>query len=202
MASKYKLVHSQLYLENSDVPKNKLGITDSKVIHALENDLLKDAYEAFVQELNKDTRFDEVYFKRLHGSTFESLYDWAGEYRTFNMAKGESRFCQGVYVENESKKIFDTLVNDELLWSSQSKKVLAERLAYHKCELIALHPFPELNGRITRMFFDMMVFFRGYEFIDYSKATPTEYIDASIECVQFADCSMMEQIIYKGLIKR
>lgn len=83
-----------------------------------------------------------------------------------------------------------------------SKKEFAKSLAYHKCELIALHPFPELNGRITRMFFDMIAFSRGYEFIDYSKRTPEQYIDASIECVQFADCSSFEKIIYDGLILR
>lgn len=202
MASKYRLVHSEFYIENSDVPVNRLDITDSKIIHALENDLLRDAYEVFLEELNADTVFDESYFKSLHRRTFESLYDWAGEYRSFNMAKGESRFCQGSYVDNQSKEIFLKLLDDKVLWSSENKEVLAQRLAFHKCEIIALYPFPELNGRITRMFFDLIAFSRGYKFIDYSTITADEYIDASKACVQVADCSSFEKILFDGLILR
>ncbi len=47
----------------------------------------------------------------------------------------------------------------------------------------------------------MIVAYNGYRFVDYSVCTPEEYIDASIECVQFADFSKMEQIIYQGLKK-
>ena len=202
MASKYQLVHSEFYIENSDVPVNRLSITDSKIIHAFENDLLRDAYEVFVEELDSQTIFDEAYFKSLHRRTFESLYDWAGEYRNFNMAKGESRFCQGAYVDNQSKEIFLKLVDDEVLWNCDTKEEFSKRLADFKCEIIALHPFPELNGRITRMFFDLIAFSRGYEFIDYSKTTPEIYIEASIECVQLADCSHFEKIIFDGLLLR
>ena len=202
MASKYQLVHSEFYIENSDVPVNRLNITDSKIIHAFENDLLRDAYKVFVEELNGQTIFDEAYFKSLHRRTFESLYDWAGEYRNFNMAKGESRFCQGAYVDNQSKNIFLKLVDDEVLWNCDIKNEFSQRLADFKCEIIALHPFPELNGRITRMFFDLIAFYRGYEFIDYSKTTPEMYMEASIECVQLADCSCFEKIIFDGLLLR
>lgn len=202
MASKYQLVHSEFYIENSDVPVNRLNITDSKIIHAFENDLLRDAYKVFVEELNGQTIFDEAYFKSLHRRTFESLYDWAGEYRNFNMAKGESRFCQGAYVDNQSKNIFLKLVDDEVLWNCDIKNEFSQRLADFKCEIIALHPFPELNGRITRMFFDLIAFYRGYEFIDYSKTTPEMYMEASIECVQLADCSHFEKIIFDGLLLR
>ena len=51
------------------------------------------------------------------------------------------------------------------------------------------------------MFFDMIVAYNGYKFIDYSKFTPKEYIDASIDCVQLADCGNLEKIILNGLEK-
>lgn len=202
MPSKYQLTHSSFYIENSDVPINKLNIDDSKVIHELENSLLFEAYKIVSKELNNNTLFDERYFKSLHKRTFESLYDWAGEYRSFNMAKGESRFCQGAYVDNQSKDIFTKLINDEVLHKTTNREEISKKIAYYKCELIALHPFPELNGRITRMFFDMMVFSKGYAFIDYSSITPEEYISASIECVQYADCTSFENIIFNGLKER
>ena len=202
MPSKYQLVHSSLYINNSDVPINKLKISDSKIIHKLENDLLDEAYRVFQSELNVNTVFDEHYFNELHKRTFESIYDWAGKYRGFNMAKGESRFCQGAYVEHEMQKLFDKLVNDEELLGVTDKKEFAKKIAFYKCELIAIHPFPEINGRITRLFFDMVAFYRRYEFIDYSNITPQQYIEASIECVQYADCTSFEKIIFDGLKKR
>lgn len=203
MASKYKVQSNEIYIKNTDVPKNKLNITDSIQIHELEKELLMEAYEIFYDELNENTIFDETYFKELHRRTFEALYDWAGVYRDYNMAKGESRFCQGMYVENSSKKIFEELKKENYLknYEDKSKEEFAEKLAYYKCEINALHPFYELNGRITRLFFDMIALFNGYKYIDYSTVTPKEYIDAAIECVQFADSSDMGKIILNGLKK-
>lgn len=203
MASKYQLKDSSLYIEGTDVPNNKLQITSSEEIHELERELIAEAYVTFHDELEENTLFDETYFRTLHQRTFEALYEWAGEYRDFNMAKGNSRFCQGEFVESESKKIFDQLADDNFLkeYENVGKEIFAEKIAYYKCELIALHPFCELNGRITRLFFDMIAIYNGYKYIDYSTVTQEEYINASIECVQFADCSKFEIIVYNGLSK-
>lgn len=186
---------------DSDLPYNKLSITDPLELHAIENELLIQAYELFYHRINEHTVFDEEYFITLHKATFSSLYDWAGEYRTLDMTKGDSRFCLAHYLHDASKKIFDELARDNDLRRGNElpKEHFAKKLAYYKCELITLHPFYELNGRITRMFFDMIAAYNGYEFIDYSAITPEAYIDASIECVQFADCGEMEKIILEGL---
>lgn len=186
---------------DSDLPHNKLSITDPLELHAIENELLIQAYELFYQNINEHTVFDEKYFISLHKATFSSLYDWAGEYRTLDMSKGDSRFCLALHLLDASKKIFDALSrdNDIRRGNELQKEEFAKKLAYYKCELIALHPFYELNGRITRMFFDMIAAYNGYKFINYSNITPEAYIDASIECVQFADCEKMEKIILEGL---
>jgi len=203
MPSKYRFVKSDIYYPNSDIPKNRLNIKDPQKLHQLESELLEEAYKIFIDELNTATKFDEAYFKALHKRTFETLYDWAGKYRDFNMAKGESRFCDGKYVASYSQKIFQELAQENYLknYYNKPKEEFAKRLVYYECELIALHPFYELNGRITRLFFDLIAIYNGYEPIDYSKITPQEYIDASIDCVMLADSSKMEQIILKGLKK-
>ena len=119
------------------------------------------------------------------------------------MAKGESRFCQGAFIESSSKKIFKELKEDNYLkdFENKPKEEFAKKIAYYKCEINALHPFYELNGRITRMFFDMIVSFNGYKFIDYSTITPKKYIDCAIDCVLYADETGFEKIILNGLIK-
>ena len=198
--SKYQLDDSPIYIDGSDVPKNKLGITDPSVIHEIENNLLLQAYKQFSSELDKNTQFNEPYFIDIHKRTFEALYDFAGVYRTVNMSKGDSQFCLSNYLQNESTRIFNTLENDNYLSLYIDKNNFAEKLAYYQGELIALHPFYELNGRTLRLFFDMICIYNGYKAIDYSGSiTDGKYIEASIDCVQFADSSKMKKIIFNGL---
>ncbi|MFK5986104.1 MAG: Fic family protein [Pseudomonadota bacterium] len=203
MGSKYQLKNSSLYYEDTEIPKNKFNIKNSEAIHELEKELLEEAYEIFFNELDENTIFDEYYYRQLHQRTFESLYEWAGQYRDFNMAKGESRFCQGEFLVPSSKKIFTDLKKDNYLkdFEQTAKIDFVKKIAYYKCELNALHPFYELNGRVTRMFFDMIVAFNGYKFIDYSTVSPEFYIAKAIECVQFADSSGFEKIILDGMTK-
>lgn len=48
MVSKYHFENSSLYIEGTDIPKNKLGITNSEEIHELERELLSEAYTVFI----------------------------------------------------------------------------------------------------------------------------------------------------------
>jgi len=204
--SKYQFAASDIYLPGTDIPRNKLGIETSDLLHEVEETLLQQAYTRFIAELDSSVRFDEEYFKSLHRDTFESLYEWAGLYRTVDMSKGGSLFCRAAYLERESRRIFRELEQEQYLKSPDwTTEKLAERIAYYQSELIALHPYYELNGRITRLFFDLIAVYNGYDPIDYSQ-TLTEgpsglnvYIEASILCVQRADSSKLRQIVLHGL---
>ena len=55
MASKYQFKDSSLYIEGTDVPKNRLNISDSEEIHELERELIEEAYNIFYDELNVNT---------------------------------------------------------------------------------------------------------------------------------------------------
>jgi len=205
--SKYQFHQSDIYQPGTELPKNRLNITDAELLHAVESQLLTQAYDTFVAELRPDTRFDGAYFTALHRRTFESLYDWAGRYRTEDMVKGGSMFCRAAYLPVESRRIFDQLTQAHFLAeaAATSREVFAERLAFFQGEIIALHPFYELNGRITRLFFDLLAIQRGYAPIDYSRAWQDDaevgnnYIRASIDCVQRADHRLLTQLILAGL---
>ena len=84
--SKYQFRESDIYIPGADIPKNRLGIEDSGLLHEIEESLLQDADQIFIAELEPSTRFDEAYFKSLHHRAFASLYDWAGEYRSVDMS--------------------------------------------------------------------------------------------------------------------
>lgn len=204
--SKYQFRESDIYLPGTDIPRNRLGITEADLLHEVEQTLLQQAYQVFISELHADTRFDEAYFKSLHQRTWASLYDWAGEYRSVDMSKGGSLFCRAAFLEAESRRLFGQLEQEDFLRHAADwpKEDLAERLAHYQCELIALHPFLELNGRITRLFFDLIAIANGYGPIDYSRALgeadeTNAYIEASIACVRRADNNPLRQIILEGL---
>jgi len=205
--SKYQFSASEIYLPGTDIPKNRLGISEPELLHEVEETLLQQAYQIFIAECEPATRFDERYFKSLQQRTFETLYDWAGIYRTVDMSKGDSMFCRAAYLEHESRRIFRQLEAENFLHQAQSlpPEKFAERLAFYQSDLIALHPFYELNGRTTRLFFDLIALANGYAPIDYSNALDGQpmnaYIHASIACVQQADHQKLYQIILQGLSK-
>jgi hypothetical protein len=48
----------------------------------------------------------------------------------------------------------------------------------------------------------MLALFNDYKAIDYSESIDNgAYIQASIECVQYADSSKLAEIIFRGLIR-
>lgn len=205
--SKYQFTESNIYLPGTDIPRNRLGIETPDLLHEVEATLLQQAYTRFITELDPSVCFDENYFISLHRDTYETLYEWAGLYRTIDTSKGGSLFCRAAYLEQESRRIFRELEQEQYLkqaadWPTEK---FAERLAHYQSELIALHPFYELNGRITRLFFDLIAVYNGYEPIDYSQALAAgpsglnTYIEASILCVQQADSSSLQKTILQGL---
>jgi cell filamentation protein len=113
-------------------------------------------------------------------------------------------FCPYMNLENYSNDIFKQLEKENYLRDYEdveTRQKFAEQLAYYMCELLVLHPFSEGNGRSLRLFFDMIVTYNGYEYIDYADTLNDEsFITASIDCME-ADCRKMEAIILAGLKK-
>ncbi|QFR48402.1 cell filamentation protein Fic [Sulfurimonas lithotrophica] len=201
---KYYPPSNHIYYEDSDVPINKLNIKDLEVITEIEKELLVEAYHQLHNELDENTVFDEVYLCKIHRSIFSSLFEWGGQYRSVNISKSESMFCPYMNLDTFSKEIFTKLKNDNYLrdFEDVSKKdEFAQKLSYYMCELIVLHPFNEGNGRSLRLFFDMIVTYNGYEYIDYQQTLQNnDFITASIDCME-ADCDKMKIIISNGLKK-
>lgn len=205
--SKYTHDKNYIYYKDTNIPINKLNIRNQTILEAEERKLLVKGYEYFHKTLREETVFDERYFKELHKKTFNKLYSFAGKYRTVNISKGYTTFCQVRFLEQTSMGIFNKLQNDNYLkdYSSKTKEEFARKISFYMCELTALHPFFELNGRIIRLFFDMIATYNGYEYIDYQDALKIEsgmnkFIKASIDCMTGND-DPMRQIILNGLKK-
>lgn len=176
---KYISDKNYIYYSKSNVPINALGIKNAKEIEELETQLFLKAYEHFHKSLNKKTTFDQKYLKAIHGFGFTKLYSWAGKYRTVNIAKNNAVFCQAIYLQQQIDALFMELKKDNYLKDYKSKTTteFSEKIAYYMCELIALHPFCELNGKLN------------------------SFIEASKACMS-RNCKPMEVIIAKGLERK
>ncbi|MFH1284714.1 MAG: Fic family protein [Candidatus Peregrinibacteria bacterium] len=202
---KYYSDEDYIYYPDTNIPINRLGVMNADEIEELENRLFLKTYEHFHKNLDKKTIFNQKYLKDLHKFAFSKIYSWAGKYRNKNISKGNAVFCQAVYLKNEADKIFAEFRKDNYLRDFYNKSVdeFASKIACYMCELVALHPFFELNGRTIRLFFDMIAVYNGYEYISYegiSNRKDNAFIQASKHCVA-GNCKPMEKIILKGLKK-
>ena len=202
---KYSSDKNYIYYSGTNIPVNKLGIQNQKEIDELEAQLFLKTYEHFHTNITSRTIFNKKYLKDLHAFAFSKLYSWAGEYRSSNISKGNAVFCQARYLDEQMRRFFTEFGKENHLmdYRNKSPEEFAEKIAYFMCELIALHPFNELNGRTIRLFFDMIAVYNGYEYINYDNISAREdnkFIQASKHCMN-KDCKPMERIILKGLKK-
>lgn len=209
MTSKYACPGLQLYYPGTKILVNKRGITNNLELEQINAYLFTKNLFLYTSALSASTVFDEQYFKNLHKDSLQSLYIFAGKYRQHNLSEGESTFCFAKYVEREMKKLFSDLQKEKYLknFKRVSPEKFSERITYYMAELIAIHPFYEFNGRIIRMFFDLISYYNGYEYIDYlsfendNNSEKNSFIQASIESFN-GNNELLNKIIINGLKKR
>jgi len=138
--------------DEADVTKNKLGITDPKELEDAETVLLTDAYDHFFT-LMKEGKIELKLnlLLSLHKYFFGTLYSWAGKIRTVNLSKGTMLFMPPNNIE-KALKDFEVDFGKSKPQAEDTKKVIAQKIAFIHCELNVMHPFREGNGRTIRLF--------------------------------------------------
>ena len=139
--------------------------------------------------------FDMNHILQIHRFLFEDVYPFAGKFRRENLLKGEFRFAQFEYIEQELEKLLKELKEENYL-QNLNKEELAKRLAYYLSELNVLHPFREGNGRTNREFIRQLALKNGYK-LNLSKYSSNEILQASIESV--VDTTKLEKILFDCL---
>lgn len=146
--------------------ENKLGITDSVELARIEEKTSKKkALELFERSL-LDT-FEVGTFKGLseiHKYLFDEIYDFAGQLRTVNIAKGGFRFAPVMYLAA-------ALENIEKMPQSTFDEIIEKYV-----EMNVAHPFREGNGRSTRIWVDAILKKELHQVIDWSKVDKDDYL--------------------------
>lgn len=145
---------------------NKLGITDSSELAREEEKISKiKALELFEKGL-LDT-FPVGSFEGLamiHKYLFKDIYDFAGQIRTVNIAKGNFRFAPVVYLSAALDNI------------SRMPQSTYDEIIEKYVEMNVAHPFREGNGRSTRIWLDAILKKELGMVVDWSKVDKEDYL--------------------------
>lgn len=160
---------------HSNVLINKLGIEDEEKLRIAEREItsLRIA-NAKISVIKGD--FDLVHLQRIHKNIFGDIYEWAGEIRLVNVAKG-NMFCNYEFIIPNADSLFKKLKKENYLKDTPKGKIPL-RLAHYLSEINALHPFREGNGRAQRLFIEYLAENAGYR-VDFSQVTDKQMIEAS-----------------------
>ena len=181
----------------SSVLKNKIGIRDLERLHEMERKL---TMLRILELLDKPVRgaFDLKHLQAIHAYIFQDVYDWAGELRKVDIAKG-NMFCNAMFLSGQAEEIFGKLKAEDYLYGLDEDN-FAVRLAYYFSEINALHPFREGNGRSQREFIRCLALHNGYV-INFVNADKDEMLEASRKSF-LCEYGSMERLFRKCIKKR
>lgn len=146
--------------------ENKFGLTSSADL-AREEELVskKRAVELFENSVLDSLpagKFSTL--QAIHKYLFEDIYDFAGELRTVNIAKGNFRFAPLLYLQAALESI------DKMPQAS------FDEIVEKYVEMNIAHPFREGNGRSTRIWLDHILKNEIGKVIDWSKVDKEDYL--------------------------
>lgn len=146
--------------------ENKLGLTDSAELAREEERISKkkavNLFDFAILKLLSDGTYKTL--AASHKYLFEDIYDFAGELRTVNLAKGNFRFAPLMHLET-------ALENIDKMPQSNFDEVVEKYV-----EMNIAHPFREGNGRSTRIWLDHILKTEIGKVVDWSKVDKEDYL--------------------------
>ena len=102
--------------------------------------------------------------KIIHKSLFEDIYDFAGQVRTVNIAKGNFRFAPVMYLAAALENI------------DKMPQFTFDEIIEKYVEMNIAHSFREGNGRSTRIWLDCILKKEIGKVVDWSKVDKENYL--------------------------
>ena len=146
--------------------ENKLGIQNSAELARDEERISKikamELFEKGLLDKLEVGKFSSL--KAIHKYLFEDIYDFAGELRTVNIAKGNFRFAPLMYLEA-------SIINIDKMPQTTFDEIVEKYV-----EMNIAHPFREGNGRSTRIWLDLILKKELHKVVDWSKVDKEDYL--------------------------
>lgn len=148
--------------------QNKLGLTDELELAREEERISKQKALALYDTGLLDT-FPVGTFAGLamiHKYLFEDIYEFSGQMRTVNIAKGNFRFAPVMYLRPALESI-------DRMPQSTFDEIIEKYV-----EINVAHPFREGNGRSTRIWLDCILKKELHQVVDWSRVDKSDYLMA------------------------
>ena len=126
--------------------------------------------------------------QQIHAYLFGGLYDFAGQIRTVNIAKGGFQFAM-------AQVLPQTLATIE-----QMPETTFEEIVDKYVEMNIAHPFREGNGRATRIWLDLILKKQLQKCVDWSKIDKNDYLNAMQKSV--VNSSEIKQLLQSALTNK
>lgn len=120
---------------------------------------------------------EEKFIRQLHRRMFGDVWRWAGDFRTTARNIGVDAYRIGVDLHQ--------LFSDVTYWIEHATYPIDEIVARFHHRLVQIHPFPNGNGRLSRLAADLLAVQLGVERFSWGRANLVEaaatrraYVDA------------------------
>lgn len=145
---------------------NKLDITNQADLAREEERISKkkamELFEKGILDSLPSGRFSTL--QTIHRYLFEDIYEFAGEIRTVNLAKGNFRFAPLMYLRAALENI------------EKMPQTTFDEIVEKYVEMNIAHPFREGNGRSTRIWLDHILKTEIQQVVDWSKIDKEDYL--------------------------
>lgn len=145
---------------------NKLDITNPADLAREEERISKKKamklFEKGILDSLPSGRFSTL--QTIHRYLFEDIYEFAGEIRTVNLAKGNFRFAPLMYLRAALENI------------EKMPQTTFDEIVEKYVEMNIAHPFREGNGRSTRIWLDHILKTEIQQVVDWSKIDKEDYL--------------------------
>lgn len=165
--------------------ENRLNITDQVELANAEEKISKQKAKQLFDS-GEIARIDVGTFAGLafiHAYLFEDIYDFAGQIRTVNIAKGTFRFAPLMYLKQALVHI-DTMPHGNF-----------DQIIEKYVEMNIAHPFREGNGRAARIWLDLILKTEIKHVVDWNLVDKEEYLSAM-------ERSVVKDIEIKNLLEQ
>ena len=148
--------------------QNKLGLTDELELAREEERISKQKALALYDTglLNTFPVGTFAGLAMIHKYLFEDIYEFAGQMRTVNIAKGNFRFAPVMYLHPALESI------------DQMPQSTFDEIIEKYVEMNVAHPFREGNGRSTRIWLDSILKKELHQVVDWSRVDKSDYLMA------------------------
>jgi len=192
--------------EGTDVLRNIDDIMDSSELRRHEAKLTNcGMHSVYRQEYQK---FDAETLCNIHFTIFGHLYEWAGQYRTIQMAKPEDvlggdtvRYAHPSEIKKQLSEIMKEV--KKVKRTGKNDKDVVFRMVRITSAIWHIHPFREGNTRATIAFAVMWAKFLGFDVDHELFKQNAQYVrNALVWCTQgiYSNYEYLENIFYDAIL--